>query len=109
MEDEGLSMATRKGSTIGSNPLDQVVPLRRAEAKPEPEAEPKQVRERVTVSLPAELMERARNAVYWTPGATLAGLVENAVGEALDGLEREHGGAFRSRTANLKPGRRVKT
>ena len=37
------------------------------------------LRERVTVALPADLMERARNAVYWTPGATLTALVENAL------------------------------
>ena len=31
-------------------------------------------KERLTVNLPPELIERARNAVYWTPGLTLAGL-----------------------------------
>jgi hypothetical protein len=102
-------MAARKASTIGSNPLDQVVPIRPQEPHPEPEPEPtKTPRERVTISLPAELMERARNAVYWTPGATLAGLVEDAVADALDQIERENGGAFKSRSANLKPGRRMK-
>lgn len=97
----------RKASTIGSNPLDQVVPLRRPDPAPEPEpaAAP---RERVTVALPAELMGRARNAVYWTPGATLAGLVEDAVADALERVEQENGGAFRPRSSNLKPGRRMK-
>ena len=99
---EGLTMA-RKASTIGSNPLDQVVPLRR----PEPELA-KAPRERVTIALPSKLMERARNAVYWTPGATLAGLVEDAVADALDRLEQENSGPFRPRSSNLKPGRRMK-
>ena len=101
-----MTMAARKASTIGSNPLDQVVPMRRAEPPPEPD-EPK-ARERVTIALSSELMERARNAVYWTPGATLAGLVEDAVADAMDRLEKEHGGPFKARSANLKPGRRVK-
>ncbi len=103
---EGLTMA-RKASTIGSNPLDQVVPLRRQEAAPRPELA-KAARERVTIALPTDLMERARNAVYWTPGATLAGLVEEAVADAMDRLEQENAGAFRSRSGNLKPGRRMK-
>lgn len=97
----------RKASTIGSNPLDQVVPLRRSD--PAPELEPVAApRERVTVALPAELMERARNAVYWTPGATLAGLVEDGVADALGRLEQQNGGAFKRRSSNLKPGRRMK-
>ena len=100
-------MAARKVSTIGSNPLDQVVPLRTP--TPALQEEPaKAPRERVTVALPADLMERARNAVYWTPGATLAGLVEDAVADGLDALERENGGAFKGRSANLKPGRRMR-
>ncbi len=99
-------MAARKASTIGSNPLDQVVPLRRAEL-PEPAPEPaKAARERVTIALSAELMERARNAVWWNRG-TLAGLVEDAVAEALERLERENGGPFKARSEALKPGRRV--
>jgi hypothetical protein len=100
-------MATRKASTIGENPLDQVVPIRPPEPATEqaPAAAPK---ERVTIALPAELMDRARNTVYWTPGATLAGLVEDAMANALERLEQEHGGPFVSRSSNLKPGRRMK-
>ena len=99
-------MAARKASTIGENPLDQVV-IRSPEPTTEqaPAAAPK---ERVTIALPAELMDRARNTVYWTPGATLAGLVEDAMVNALERLEREHGGPFVSRSSNLKPGRRMK-
>ena len=99
-------MATRKGSTIGNNPLDQVVPLRPVEPIAPAAVEP--ARERLTVSLPVDLVERARNAVWWTPGATLAGLVENALAADMDRLEAENGGAFKARSANLKPGRRMK-
>jgi len=100
-------MAVRK-STIGNNPLDQVVPLRPQEpAEPDP-LPPKPDRERVTISLATELMERARNAVFWTPGATLAGLVEDAVAEAMERMEKERGGAFEPRSQALKPGRKVR-
>ncbi len=101
-------MAARKASTIGSNPLDQVVPIRRQEA-PEPDPAPaKPEKERITIALPADLMDRARNAVFWTPGATLVELVENAVADALDRLEQDNGTPFKSRSSNLKPGRRMR-
>lgn len=105
-----MNMAARKASTIGSNPLDQVVPIRRQEA---PESDPapapaKPGKERITIALPTDLMDRARNAVFWTPGATLVELVENAVADALDRLEQENGAPFKSRSSNLKPGRRMR-
>ena len=53
-------------------------------------------------------MERARNAVYWTPGATLAGLVEEALEVELAKREEESGGVFKTRNSRLKPGRRVR-
>jgi hypothetical protein len=53
-------------------------------------------------------MERARNAVYWTPGATLAGLVEEAVRVELAKREAENGSVFRPRNSRLTPGRRVR-
>jgi hypothetical protein len=97
-----------KRSTIGSNPLDAVVPMGRpgpaAEAAPEPVAP----RERVTVALPADLMERARNAVYWTPGATLTALVEDAIKLELAKREAEAGGPFQPRGTKLQPGRRMR-
>lgn len=101
-------MAARKVSTIGSNPLDQVVPMRPQSPIPPDDPEPaKAARERVTIALPADLMERARNAVYWTPGATLAGLVEEAVADSLDQIEKRNGGSFKPRGSNLKPGRKM--
>ncbi len=99
----------RPRSTIGSNPLDAVVPMARPEtAVPEQSAPPSPPRERVTIALPADLMERARNAVYWTPGATLAGLVEEAVRVELAKREAENGSVFRPRNSRLTPGRRVR-
>ena len=99
----------RPRSTIGSNPLDAVVPMGRPEpAIEEPSAPPAAPRERVTIALPADLMERARNAVYWTPGATLAGLVEEALEVELAKREEASGGVFKTRNSRLKPGRRVR-
>ena len=65
-------------------------------------------KERLTVHLTVAVAERAKNAVYWTPGLTLAGLTENALQKALEGLEKAHGGPFDHRKEELKGGRPMK-
>ena len=65
-------------------------------------------KERLTVNIPPELIERARNAVYWTPGLTLAGLAEDALLKALRRLEKENGGPFKERDGHLPPGRPIR-
>ena len=63
-------------------------------------------KQRMTVTLPVELLERLRNAVYWTPGLTLARLIEEAVTDTIAAMERRsHGEPFPRRIAQLKGGR----
>jgi hypothetical protein len=88
-------------STIGANPLDAVVPAGLpAQQSPEPKATRK---ERVTFQLPVELIERARDVVYWTPGATMAGLMEAALEAELGRREQ-----VPSRAGAIRTGRPVK-
>jgi len=54
---------------------------------------------------PVGLAERMRNAVYWTPGLTLAGLAEAAIRQEVDALEAERGEAFLPRRQELTAGR----
>jgi hypothetical protein len=42
---------------------------------------------RLTVQIVENIMERAKNAVYWTRGLTLAQLKEKALKQFLEGLE----------------------
>ena len=124
-----------KRKSIGETPWDAVVPPKETSESPltkkvSPAAvsvkktrtkaasipEPKKteekptpvVKERLTVHVPAKLAERAKNAVFWTPGLTLAGLAEKALHEALEALEKAHGGPFRHRLGELKGGRPLK-
>lgn len=60
---------------------------------------------RLTVTLPGALLDRLRNAVYWTTDLTLAGLIEEAVADSVDRLEQQHGEPFPPRTEPLKGGR----
>lgn len=118
-------MGGRRKSTIGSSPLDAVVPrgsgsqsrVSRRDSSPgdgipdEADRVPEESRgrkERLTVHVPAGLSDRAKNAVYWTPGLTLARLAERALGAELDRLENENEGLFPARAEELRGGRPMK-
>ncbi len=104
-------------STIGENPLDAVVPISRSpsgsvatddEATVAKSSSQGVKKERLTVHLPVALIERIKNAVYWTPGATLTGVAEQALGNLVDALEQERGEPFPQRKAELTGGRPYK-
>jgi predicted DNA-binding protein len=59
----------------------------------------------VTISLPSALMERLRNAVYWTGDRPLASLVAEAIENVVTQLEDDIGGAFPLRVSALRRGR----
>ena len=109
-------MAKRK--TIGENPLDAVVPVleprpkrdsKERRTKKREQAEPQRViKERLTIHLPVDLIDRIKNAVYWTPGLTLAELGEKAFTEILKKMEKERGEPFPPRKSELKGGRPLK-
>ena len=46
-------------------------------------------KQRITVQISEEVIERIKNAVYWTPGLTLASLAEEAFAKVVDALEEE--------------------
>src|SRR5689334_21985914 len=67
-------------------------------------------KQRVTITLPLSLLERLRNAVYWTGHGPLAQLISDALDEAVTHMEQANGQAFPQRLAALKRGRpRTKT
>jgi hypothetical protein len=63
---------------------------------------------RITLHLPGSLVERLRNAVYWTPGLTLTALASEALRRLIDELERDRGDEFPRRDQKLRTGRPVK-
>ncbi len=60
---------------------------------------------RLTVSLPGELVDRLRNAVYWSPGLTLAWLIAKSLRTSLSEMESSRQGPFPRRTTALRAGR----
>lgn len=114
--------APRKRGGLGANPLDALVPSRpsvqaaskasrrglapagTAPRRETPARAHGATKDRFTLHLPVELMERAKNAAYWTPGLTLAGLAEAGIRAELERLEKKHG-HFKARERELVGGR----
>ena len=65
--------------------------------------EPRTVR--LTVSLPSDLVDRLRDAVYWSPNLTLAWLIAQSLGTSLTEMEFLRQGPFPKRTKALRGGR----
>jgi hypothetical protein len=64
-------------------------------------------RGKLTVEIDAEVLEAAKDAVYWTPGLTLVGLVEEALRREVGRREEERGEGFPVRGGELTPGRPI--
>src|SRR5215510_5024955 len=62
-------------------------------------------KQRVTITLPLALLERLRNAVYWTGHGPLARLIADALDDAVTDMEQANGQPFPQRLSPLKRGR----
>ena len=62
-------------------------------------------KQRVTITLPLSLLERLRNAVYWTGHGPLARLIAEALDDAVSNMEETNGQPFPQRLSPLKRGR----
>jgi hypothetical protein len=60
---------------------------------------------RLTVSLPGDLVDRLRDAVYWSPDLKLAWLIAQSLRASLSDLERSRQGPFPKRMMALRSGR----
>lgn len=63
-------------------------------------------KQKITFSLPTALIERLRNAVYWTGNRPLARLVEEALEALVTEMEEVNQEEFPQRLSPLKAGRR---
>jgi len=101
----------KKKKTMGTNPLeaylatrvdnDEVVEKKGAAVAPKK-------KERITIHLPLELIDRVKNVVYWEPGITLTGFAEYAFETALQEQVEKRGEPYPERKERtLKSGRPV--
>jgi len=65
-------------------------------------------RSKVSAEIDYSVAERVKNAVYWTPGLTMARFIERALEVAIDKLEEDRGGKFEMREGELVGGRPMK-
>lgn len=66
-------------------------------------------KQRITIHLSTDLINRVKNAVFWEPGLTLAALAEYALQQAIEKLEQERGAPYpQRREQNLRGGRPLK-
>ncbi len=98
-------------------PNNVVTPLRHEQPQPTTiRAEPSraevskvegQKKEKLTVHLTHDLIERVKNAAYWNPRLTIASIAEIGVKFAIEQVEKENGGAYPLRESELKGGRPI--
>jgi hypothetical protein len=65
-------------------------------------------KQRLTIHVSAKLIDRIKNAVYYTPGLTMSDFADTAFDKAISLLEERNGGPFQQRTQELKGGRPIK-
>ena len=101
-------MTDRRDKKRGGS--DRRHPLSRT-AKLSPRSSSRQLnpaKERLTVSISADVVERLRNAVYWTEGATIAIIDRDNIDRAersVDAMEEARGKTFSRRSSPLRVGR----
>jgi hypothetical protein len=110
--------------TIGADPFavqplpdeqDDDRPARTAAAtvKPEPPRKPPKPkapkRQKATVNVRLDLMERVKNASYWVPGLTVTAIVEMGLKHALEQIEQKNDGPYPARENELIGGRPLGT
>lgn len=99
-----------KKKALGSNPLEAYLATRvdKDESSEREGAVAPRKKERITIHLPLELIDRVKNVVYWEPGLTLTGFAEYAFEKALQEQEEKRGEPYPERKERaLKSGRPV--
>jgi len=61
----------------------------------------------LSIRIPPALLDAARNACFYTPGLTLAALVESSLAGQIQRMEAARGKPFEKRNADIPRGRRI--
>lgn len=69
---------------------------------------PRPRRTNVQGYIDAQVLDRARDAAFWTPGVSLSALIEQGLRSEIARLEAERGGRFPRRRGPLTPGPAVR-
>ena len=98
--------------TIGMNPLEAYLQPTIQEHKKqlpkitEEQQQPKETKERITIHVSSNIIEKVKNAVFWEPGLTISALTEEALSITIKKMEKARGAEYPERKHhNLKGGR----
>ena len=94
-----------KNSTLNKKTPSKVT--KTSNDKKPPRKVTSQAKERITVQISKDTIERVKDCVYWNR-LTVAQFVEEALEAALKKAEKENGKSFQKRRSELKPGRPIK-
>ncbi len=105
-----------KQKTIGTHPLEHYLSLNQtiqtSDSPTTTKLEPKisiTRKQRMTIYIPVDLIDKIKNAVYWEPDLTIAAFAEQALAKAVSELEQGRGSAYPFRKKErLSVGRPVK-
>jgi hypothetical protein len=95
-----LAHSSALGKEVAFVEMWTSMPRRPKTPPPEPTTEA-----RLTLVMRPELLERVRNAAFWTPGETLAGIGYRGVMAEIEKMEKANGGPFPQRTKPNRIGR----
>lgn len=105
-EPDGEGEPTPRTSRAQSSPGADKDPTSEGQG-PRDAAQAAPARAKLTAEIPTPILERARDAVYWTPGLTLVDLVTTSLERELARREDDRGSAFEPRAGDLPTGRPV--
>ena len=89
-----------KGDLVKMDVLEEEV-----QKQESPQESVKLKRARISAEISGDIADRIKNAVYWTPGMTMAGFIEESLARAIEELEEEKGEKFPRRERRLVGGR----
>lgn len=109
-----MSKKTRK-STLGNapdvrpaKPLDGLINAPEVGEATKATRKATRGKQRFTVGLDADTIERVRNAAFWTPGETLSSISSRALEAEIERMEAARGEPFPERTGDIPTGRPLK-
>ena len=109
--------AMARTTTIKNDPFATIIPVQEENAEDvsaEPERAPSPAKDcpfrraKITVHLREDLIDRVKNAAYWNPRLTIASIAEMGIYQAIEAIEKEHGGPYPQRHEELRGGRPMK-
>ncbi|NOT21663.1 MAG: hypothetical protein HOP22_02920 [Nitrospiraceae bacterium] len=98
-----MSQTDQDGRSVSIKHEYQMVA--RPPSRPSKAERPQSRTVRLTVSLPSDLVDRLRDAVYWSPSLTLAWLIAQSLRTSLTEMESFRQCPFPKRTKALRAGR----